>query len=312
MERDGEGYTTVSLLSDYGYDDETAGLLRAVIADMAPHAKVVDITHGIAPFDVRAGSLALARSIAYLPRGVVIAAVQPEVGTAQRLIAVEVGAAIGGLGDSGTGDPTVATGSGVLIGPDNGLLAPAVAIAGGAGRVVQLDNDEYHIEPPGYTSAGRDVFAPAAAALCNGIDLADLGSLVDAETLMPGVIPIPRLEGDELLAEVLWIDRFGNTQLNLVPEDLEALAPAGHAVAYQVAIGEIERVVKPASSFAVIPTGAVGMVMDASGLLTLALDRRSAADELSAGVGSQVIVRALRDPVPPPAVVTPIGLRRRN
>jgi hypothetical protein len=121
-------FDTVSFLTDYGTVDEFVGVVKAVIRDLAPHVTVIDLTHGIAPFDVRGGALALARCIGYVPRGVVLAVVDPGVATARRAIAVEV-----------------AGGEGVLVGPDNGLLAPAVAMAGGAERAVELTNPEYQL-----------------------------------------------------------------------------------------------------------------------------------------------------------------------
>ena len=144
-------------------------------------------------------------SIPYVAEGVVLAVVDPGVGTARRAIAVEV-----------------ADGAGVLVGPDNGLLAPAVAIVGGAERAVELTNTDYHLAAPGATFAGRDVFAPVAAHLCNGVDLTEFGPLLDADVLMPGMVALPREEADGLHAEVLWVDRFGNCQLNIGPDDLDA------------------------------------------------------------------------------------------
>ena len=148
-------------------------MVKAVLRDLAPHAVVLDLTHGVRPFDVRGGSLALARAIPYVPDGVVLAVVDPGVGTSRRALAIEV-----------------AGGAGVLLGPDNGLLAPAVAITGGADRAVELTNPEHHLAAPGATFAGRDVFAPAAAHLCNGGELTDLGPLVDTGLLMPGMVAL--------------------------------------------------------------------------------------------------------------------------
>jgi S-adenosylmethionine hydrolase len=122
----GRRYQTVSFLSDLGTVDEGVGVVRSVLREMAPHVAIIDLTHDIAPFDVRAGSLALARAIQYVASGVVLAVVDPAVGTDRRAIAIEV-----------------ADGEGVLVGPDNGLLAPAVAMAGGAGRSVVLSNTTF-------------------------------------------------------------------------------------------------------------------------------------------------------------------------
>ena len=102
----------------------------------------------------------------------VLAVVDPDVGTDRRGVAIEV-----------------AGGEGVLVGPDNGLLAPAVAMAGGATRAVVLGRPEYVLPAPGATFAGRDVFAPAAAHLCNGVALAELGTEIDPISLLPGLIP---------------------------------------------------------------------------------------------------------------------------
>jgi S-adenosylmethionine hydrolase len=272
-------YDTVSLLTDYGSTDEFVGVVKSVIRDLAPHVGVIDLTHEIAPYDVRAGSLALARCIGYVPRGVVVAVVDPGVGTARRAVAVEV-----------------ADGEGVLVGPDNGLLAPAVAMAGGAGRAVELTDPAYHLEAPGPTFAGRDVFAPVAAHLCNGVPLDALGVAVDPALLMPATVPLPRPERDGVVAEVLWVDRFGNCQLNLGPDDL-----AEHGLTDATLLVEIVSLVDPAAptvravsrarTFAEIG-GGVGLVLDAYGMLALCLDRASAARELGLAAGDQVLVRS--------------------
>jgi len=147
-------FSHVSFLSDYGTQDEFVGVVKAVIADIAPHVNVIDLVHDVTPFDVRAGSLALARCVPYVPTGVVLAVVDPGVGGSRRAIAISVGG-----------------GKGVFIGPDNGLLPGAVALAGGPDQAVVLNNVAYQLASPGDTFAGRDIFAPAAAHLCNGVAL---------------------------------------------------------------------------------------------------------------------------------------------
>jgi S-adenosylmethionine hydrolase len=263
-------FDTISFLSDYGTVDEFAGVVKAVIRDLAPHVTVIDLTHEIPPHDTRAGGLALARCIQYVPRGVVLAVVDPGVGTARRAVAVEV-----------------AGGEGVLVGPDNGMLASAAQLAGGAERAVELTNPVYQLPAPGPTFAGRDVFAPAAAHLCNGVDLAELGPLVDPGGLLPGVLPVSRVEGDKLVAEVLWVDRFGNAQLNVGPEDVEEL-DLGDRVSLQ--FDGRSRTAVRATAYADIPTGGVGLVVDSYGLLSIALDRRSAAAELDLAPGTEVVL----------------------
>ena len=287
-------YETVSFLSDYGTTDEFVGVVHSVIRDLAPHARVIDLTHGVAPFDVRAGSLALARSISYVAAGVVLAVVDPGVATARRAIAVEV-----------------AGGEGVLVGPDNGLLAPAVALAGGAERAVELNNADWHLPSIGATFAGRDVFAPIAAQLCNGVDLTELGELVDADLLLPGVVALPQADDTKVIAQVLWVDRFGNAQLNVGPDDLPATF--GPRVEVRCSsptdpTGGVVRSAVRATSYAELGGGAVGLVLDSSGLLAVSMDQRSAAEELGLDVGDQVTLTASDDA----GITQQVTLRRRS
>jgi S-adenosyl-L-methionine hydrolase (adenosine-forming) len=201
-------YSTISFLSDYGLEDEFVGVVHSVVRSIAPDVAVIDVTHAIEPHDVRGGGLALARSAQYLCPGVVLAVVDPGVGSNRRPVAIEVG-----------------DGASILVGPDNGLLAPAVAMVGGATAAVELTNSDYHLPAPGPTFAGRDIFAPVAANLCLGVPLSELGRTLDPGELVPGVLPISRVEGDALVAEVLWVDRFGNLQLNVDPGDIESYGP---------------------------------------------------------------------------------------
>jgi S-adenosyl-L-methionine hydrolase (adenosine-forming) len=285
-------YDTVTFLSDFGLDDEFAGVVKAVVRDLAPHVTVVDLTHGIRPFDIRGGALALVRAIPYVPDGIVLAVVDPGVGTARRAVAIEV-----------------ADGAGVAIGPDNGLLAPAVAVAGGGTRAVELTNEQYQLAAPGATFAGRDVFAPAAAHLCNGVDLAELGTAVDLAELTPGMIPLPRPEGGGIRAEVLWVDRYGNCQLNIGPDDLDDVDGASNV--WAVTVDDERRAARTARSFGELGAGAVGLVLDSYGLYELALDQRSAAGELGLAVGDGVVITPF-DEAERPAVTTAVGLQPRR
>jgi S-adenosylmethionine hydrolase len=282
----GRRYDTVTFLSDYGLEDEFVGVVKSVIRDIARHVTVLDLTHGIAPHDVRAGALTLARSVQYLASGVVLAVVDPGVGTDRRPVAVEV-----------------AGGEGVFVGPDNGLLAPAVALAGGAGRAVVLTNDEYQLAAPGATFAGRDVFAPAAAHLCNGVDLAELGEAVDPGLLLPGTVPLARAEDGGLAAEVLWVDRFGNAQLNLGTEDVAAWGDQ-----IRIRVRDTTRVATVTRSYGELGAGAIGLVVDSYGLLALSLDRRSAAEVLGLGAGDAVRLEPLPDDGDRDGLVAPTPL----
>lgn len=278
-------YDTISFLSDYGLGDEFVGVVKSVIRSIAPEVGVVDITHDIAPHDVRAGGLALARSAQYLVPGVVLAVVDPGVGGTRRAVAVEVG-----------------EGTSVLVGPDNGLLAPAVAMVGGASRAVELTAEGYHLDSPGPTFAGRDVFAPTAAHLCLGADLEDVGTPIPVHSLVPGVVPVSRTEGDQIHAEVLWIDRFGNLQLNLDPTELEPLGAA-----LRLTAGDIGRNAVRVNSYSDLESGELGVLVDSYGLVAIVVNRGSAAMELSCVEGDSITVESGG-----PGPATPVQLQPKR
>ncbi len=266
---------TISFLSDYGLDDEFVGVCKAVIAGVAPGVAVVDISHNVAPHDVRGGALTLVRSVQYLPAGVVLAVVDPGVGTDRRLVAVEVEGA-------------------VLVGPDNGLLAPAVAMLGGARRVVSLTNREYHLPSPGPTFAGRDVMAPAAAHLATGLPVGELGEEIDPLGLVPGTVSLPHDDESGIAGEVWWVDRFGNCQLNIDPDQLGARGGVvGGPV--EVRTGGETRLARWVTSYAEARSAELVVLVDSYGLLSLALDRRSAAAECGLHAGSGVTLEVPRE-----------------
>ena len=281
------GFDTVTFLSDYGTGDEFVGVVKSVLRQMAPDAVVIDLTHDLPPFDVRAASLALARSVQYLAPGVILAVVDPGVGTERRPVAIEV-----------------ASGKAVLVGPDNGLMAAAAAMIGGAERAVVLDNPEYHLASFGSTFDGRDVFAPVAAHLCNGVTLDELGSPIDPLSLLPGLLPVAREEGDTLVVEVLWVDRFGNCQLNVDADDI-----AGFGDRVEFRIDGRRRTAAIVSSFSEVGVGDVALLADANGLMALVANQSSAADELSIGSGDQVI---LAEATAAGGMATAVTLGRRD
>jgi S-adenosyl-L-methionine hydrolase (adenosine-forming) len=298
-------HDTVSFLSDFGTVDGAPAHITSIIRDLAPHARVIDLTHEVAPFDIRGGSLTLARSVPHVAAGVILAVVDPGAGAGRPPVAIEV-----------------ADGAGVFVGPDNGLLAPAVAMAGSAERAVLLDDAEYHLAVVSPTSGARDVLAPVVAHLCNGVDLGELGTSVDPGLLVPGVVPLPRDEDGSLLCEVLWVDRFGNVQLNVSPEELTDRWDVGTGSLVRVttvdALGNPHvRSAALVDAFAGLANGAVGMLRDGHGMCSLVVDRASAAVELGLAPGGLVVLAPLVDDEGPSTspdtpVVTNVALRRKG
>lgn len=269
----GKKYETISFLSDFGTTDEFVGVVHSVINSIAPFAKVIDITHGIPHYDIRSGGLALARSAQYLSPGVVLAVVDPGVGTQRRAVAVEVG-----------------DGESVLVGPDNGLLAPTVALVGGADRAVSLTETNYQLPAPGPTFAGRDIFGPAAAHIASGVDLSELGDEIEVASLVPGLMPITSKEDDGLHAEVLWVDQYGNAQINLDPTELEI--KENEINHFEIKTGGLTRIAKKVETFEELGAGELGLTIDSYGLVALVIGRGSAAEEMKISTGNQVIISA--------------------
>lgn len=259
-------YDTISFLSDYGTKDEYVGIIHSIIRQMSPHVRVIDITHEVPSCDVRAGGLTLWRAAQYLTPGVVIAVVDPGIGAKRRAVAVEVG-----------------DGSSILVGPDNGLLAPAVALAGGATRAVELTNPEYQLATAGSMFDGRDVFAPAAAHLCNGVPLTELGEEISTAGLLPGTLPIPEQTDEGMVVEVLWIDHFGNVQLNADPDEVDAMGDR-----FEVRTESLTRTVSRHDVTEEIGAGVVALVVDSYGALSLMCNQFSAAAELDLAEGDAV------------------------
>jgi S-adenosylmethionine hydrolase len=265
---------SVFVLTDYGLADEFAGVLRAVVLRDAPGASVIDLTHGVTPFDVRAGALALARAAPHLGPGVVLAVVDPAVGTRRRAVALSVSPA------EDDDRPRH------FVGPDNGLLPWAVDLLGGVDRAVEL-----HPCPGDETSStfdGRDLFAPVAARLWRGVPLTDLGDDLDPRTLVR--LPAPRLavSPGALEAEVLWVDRFGNVQLAARPDDAAGASIGPELAVDAAAVHRARRV----ATFAELEPGGLGLVVDANGHLCLVCNRQSAATVLKVQPGDVVTVRA--------------------
>jgi S-adenosyl-L-methionine hydrolase (adenosine-forming) len=251
----------VTLLTDYGYEDEFVGVCHGVIRGICPDAQIVDITHGIPRYGIRQGALVLGNALPFVPAGVHVAVVDPQVGTERRGVAL-------------------ACGDGrLLVGPDNGLLSLAWARCGGAARAVDISRSPHRLEPVSATFHGRDVFAPVAARLAAGSELADAGEELDPGELAVLELPTPRFEADGVVAHVLVVDRFGNVSLNLGHDDLQE---SGLALGRELEIqaGSERYIALFARTFADVKPGEVIVYEDAYRSLAIALNRGDAAETM--------------------------------
>ena len=256
----------VTLLTDYGLEDDFVGVCHAVIAGIAPDARVVDLTHGIPRHDVRTGALVLRRSLPYAPAGVHVAVVDPEVGGRRRAVALRT-----------------AEEDRLLVGPDNGLLLPAAERFGGVAQAVEISTSPCRLTPVSATFHGRDLFAPVGAHLAAGVDLADAGDPLEPDELIALDLPTARLEGDEVVAHVLAIDRYGNVTLDA---EHVLLARSGLRLGQSVTVEAAgrEHSAVYAHAFTDVEPGELLLYEDAYRTLALAVNRGSAAERLGAAL----------------------------
>jgi hypothetical protein len=263
----------ITFLSDYGVDGEFAGVCRGVIARIAPEAAVIDLAHGVRPHAVREGATILANSLPYCPPGVHLAVVDPGVGSPRRALAVRAQ-----LDDR------------VLVGPDNGLLWPALQRLGGATQAVDVSRSQVRLKPVSATFHGRDVFAPVAAHLAIGAALTELGEEVAVESLASIPASEPEIGPDRAACHVVSVDRFGNVALDLADRHLPSTGlQQGKPVAVEVD-GE-DHQARFASTFADGGEGELVLYVDSYASLALAVNRASAAQALGLGLGDQVVLR---------------------
>jgi S-adenosyl-L-methionine hydrolase (adenosine-forming) len=268
----------VTFLSDYGLRDEYVGVCHGVIAQICPRARVIDITHGIPPQDVRAGALALAAAVAFMPNAVHLAIVDPGVGAtgvaARRPVALQA----------------VAAGH-MLVGPDNGLLLAAAERLGGVARAVDIAHSPRRARSVSHTFHGRDLFAPVAAALAAGGPLEQLGEPIAAESLRALELSQASVYQGELRARVLYSDRFGNLALDASVEQLAELGALTDGPMVAVHRGVAIPVAR-ARAYADVAPGELLLYEDAQGMVALAVNCGSAEQLLGARRDDELVVRA--------------------
>src|SRR4051794_29227029 len=263
---------TITLLTDYGPRDEFVGVCHGVIRKILPDAQIVNVTHGISRHDLRHGAISLRNALPYLPVGVHVAIVDPQVGTERRAIAVRC--------EDGR----------VLVGPDNGVLSMAWERAGGVTEAFDVTRSQHRLEPVSATFHGRDVFVPVAAHIAAGAELREAGEPLAVEELTALELPAPIVSGDSATAHALLIDGYGNVSLDLTHD---------HMLEMGLTLGERLEVSGPRLSaeavvvqtFADVNPGEMLIYEDAWGAVAVAVNRGDAAKALGAHRDSEVRVR---------------------
>jgi S-adenosylmethionine hydrolase len=256
----------IVVLTDFGWKDGYAGILKGVIWNIAPGAEIADLTNEIAPQDVRQGALTLGRAVSYFPPGTIfLAVVDPGVGTSRRPIAAHIG-------------------DHFYVAPDNGLLTLPIQDAARkaqAVEVVHLNRPQFWLPVISNVFHGRDIFAPVAAHLANGVPLADLGEHIQDPVCLKMPVPVRIQHGWR--GEIVHIDSFGNLATNLRGEHLQGRGQV------EVHIGQ-EQIRGMVHAYGEGALGQLVTLIDSSGALAISAVNSSAENYLSAHLGDPVEV----------------------
>jgi S-adenosylmethionine hydrolase len=241
----------ISLLTDFGMDQEYVGVCKAVILSICPTAVIVDISHNVSCYAIEEGAFMLKNFVKYSPVSVHVAVIDPGVGTERQGIAVETE-----RGDT-------------LVGPDNGVLMEAADFLKVV-RVHALENPQYRLETVSSSFHGRDVFAPAAAHIAEGVLLTELGrALLYEEVKRVDVLTI-REDKKMISGSVLRIDHFGNIQLSIPSERIKRKREVS------IRIGEKDVVLPYVKTFGEMNPGELLIYEDSDGLLTISQNQGDA------------------------------------
>ncbi len=253
----------ITLTTDFGLADGYVGTMLGVILSIAPEATLVDLSHQVPAQNIRAGAFVLYQAVPFFPIDTIhLVVVDPGVGSQRRALAVR-------------------TSQATFVAPDNGVLSYILASAD-VYEAVSLTNPAYQLPHVSTTFHGRDIFAPAAAHLANGVPLADLGPRAINLVRLPLPQPESRPDGD-LIAHVMHVDHFGNLILDAVVDDLRG------AVTFELAGHKIEGI---SQTFADVARGKlVAYVGSSRDHVEIAVRDGSAAREMDLDVGDEVLIR---------------------
>jgi len=248
----------VTLLSDFGAKEGYAAQMKGVILDKCPDAVVVDISHGIERHNITMGSFILETTVSFFPSGTIhVAVVDPGVGSARKAIAIECQ-------------------GGILVGPDNGLMACASGKLG-LKSIYEIHEQEFLRKPVSSTFHGRDVFARVAGMIASGRRAEEVGPRIPELERLP--ISPPRLQEKKLLCQVLHVDTFGNV-ITDADDKLVRRIRLEFGDPVNIWLGKRKLQAQYASSYHEVGKGAMAVLLGSQGFLEIAVREGSARDKL--------------------------------
>ncbi len=262
-------HKVISLSSDFGVQNKGIAVMEAVALGICPDAKIFNLSHGIPAFSVYQGARIL-ETVAYLPIGCHIMIVDPGVGTERNGIIIE----------TYRGDK--------LIGPDNGVLLPAVRFLGGFKRAFQLKNEKYFRKPVSPVFHGRDIFTPVAAHICNGVELEEFGPELRQDALVKAPYSEARVEQNRIDAQIIDMNNFGNLFLNVMQNVMHELFKPGDTINASIIGRQFSLPYK--RTFGEVTIGEAVLVDDDFGRVEVAINQGSFANKFNVKVGDTIVL----------------------
>lgn len=257
-----------TLITDFSTMDSYVGAIKGVLLDRSPDVNIIDITHDIPPYDVPQAAFVLKGAYSYYPKGAVhIVVVDPGVGSRRRSIAMKCG-------------------DHYFVGPDNGVFSFPIKEQG-IETAVAIESQKCEFRYCGRTFDGRDIFAPIAAKLLDGVDITTLGEKIDDPMCID--LSEPKITDDTIVGKVFYIDRFGNCITNIEAKDLDKFEGeelmvnlAGHDVGLLRTFYSEVKMNEPIA------------LINSSGNIEIAVNQGNASEELAARVGSIVKISLVK------------------
>ncbi|MFO7891702.1 MAG: SAM-dependent chlorinase/fluorinase [bacterium] len=256
----------ITLLTDFGISDFYVGSMKGVILTINPDIQIVDISHAVSPQNIEEGAFILKQVYHYFPQGTIhVVVIDPGVGSARRIIVLD-------------------TQEYIFLAPDNGVLKYIFDDYTDY-RVIEVNNSMYYLNNVSTTFHGRDIFAPIAAHLSLGVDIADLGEEI-SNYIKPEIIK-PVKKGNKITGQVMYIDSFGNCITNISSELLESKKEIQIQIKNLV-LWEIK------SNYSEVSKGEVLALFGSSGMLEISVNEGNAQEQYAFRVGDRVVVEGAR------------------
>lgn len=261
----------ITITTDFGVQSQGIGNIDGVIAQIAPHARIIHLAHGLPDFDIRSAARTM-ESVVYMPIGIHVCVVDPGVGTKRKTIIVR----------TKRGD--------YFVGPDNGVFPSAVDILGGAKKIVTITNKKYMILPISPIFHGRHIFAPAAAHIANGVDIDEFGPQISFEELIPPPYKEAIIRGDTLYAEVIWINKFGSLNINILRATWEKFKVPLYGTV-QVSINNKVVSMQYVETFGQVEVGKPLIMKDDYGRVEIAINMGTFAEKFKVRTSDKLLIR---------------------